>query len=123
VLLRAETTEDAEIAEAKTSTTWVVIQTRSVETFEMASTSNDRNRFRSNYEDERVECAYRLDILVNKQVIVEVKSVVRLTEVHRAPMLSYLRLTGCQPGLALNFNVNVLSRGGILRVVNGLNED
>jgi len=38
VLLRAETTEDAEIAEAKTSTTWVVIQTRSVETFEMAST-------------------------------------------------------------------------------------
>ena len=48
MLLRAETTEDAEIAEAKTSTTWVVIQTRSVETFEMASTSNDRNRFRSN---------------------------------------------------------------------------
>jgi GxxExxY protein len=75
------------------------------------------------YEDERVECAYRLDILVNKQVIVEVKSVVRLTQVHRAPMLSYLRLTGCQPGLVLNFNVNVLSRGGILRVVNGLKEE
>ena len=60
---------------------------------------------------------------MNKQVIVEVKSVVRLTEVHRAQMLSYLRLTGCQLGLVLNFNVSVLSRGGILRVVNGLKED
>jgi len=71
----------------------------------------------------QIECAYRLDLLVNGSVIIEVKSVARLTELHRAQMLSYLRLTAHQLGLVLNFNVKVLSAGGIMRVVNGLQED
>jgi len=75
------------------------------------------------YGSMQIDCAYRLDLLVNGSVIIEVKSVARLTELHRAQMLSYLRLTAHQLGLVLNFNVKVLSAGGIMRVVNGLQED
>ena len=75
------------------------------------------------YGSTQIDCAYRLDLLVNDLVIVEVKSVIRLIELHRAQMLSYLRLTGHQLGLVLNFNVKVLSAGGIMRVVNGLKEE
>jgi len=75
------------------------------------------------YGSTQIDCAYRLDLLVNDLVIVEVKSVTRLTELHRAQMLSYLRLMDRQLGLVLNFNVKVLSAGGIMGVVNGLKED
>ncbi len=75
------------------------------------------------YGSTQIDCAYRLDLLVNDLVIVEVKSVTRLIELHRAQMLSYLRLTGHQLGLVLNFNVKVLSADGIMRVVNGLKEE
>ncbi len=55
--------------------------------------------------------AYRLDLLVEDRVIVELKTVERLTPVHRAQLLSYLRLTERRVGLLFNFNVKVLTSG------------
>jgi GxxExxY protein len=59
----------------------------------------------------------RLDLVVEDQVVVELKSVERLLDIHKAQLLTYLRLTGCPVGLLINFNVPVLSRG-ICRMVN-----
>src|SRR5262245_54445976 len=55
-----------------------------------------------------VDLAYRLDLLVEEKVVVEVKSVGRIEPVHSAQVLSYLRLTGCRVGLLINFNVKFL---------------
>ncbi len=63
-----------------------------------------------------VEPGYRLDFLVEEQVVVELKAAVRLDDVHLAQLITYLKLTGCQVGLLLNFNVPVM-RHGIRRVV------
>ena len=71
------------------------------------------------YEQLHIECAYRLDFLVNGEVIVEVKSVKRITDVHVAQLLSYLRLLKKSVGLLINFNVKWLVDQGIRRVVNG----
>ena len=71
------------------------------------------------YEDVQVELGYRLDLLVSDLVVVEVKAVERLAEVHRAQLISYLRLGGFRLGYVLNFNVTVL-KNGIWRVANGL---
>lgn len=59
---------------------------------------------------------YRPDFIVDNRVVVEVKSIERLAPVHRAQMLTYLRITGCEVGLLMNFNEAVL-RTGIRRVV------
>mgnify|MGYP000017532392 CR=1 FL=1 len=66
-----------------------------------------------------VDAGYRLDLLVEKLVIVELKAVERLLNIHHAQLMSYLKLSGCQLGYLLNFNV-VHMRDGIKRVVNGL---
>lgn len=66
-----------------------------------------------------LEGGYRLDLLVEASVVVEVKSVSRLEAVHFAQMLTYLKLTGCEVGLLVNFNVSILKDGGIRRVVRG----
>lgn len=71
------------------------------------------------YEGICVELAYRIDLLVNGVVIVEVKAVNNLLPVHHAQLLSYLRLSGHKIGLLINFNVRHL-REGISRTVNGL---
>ena len=63
-----------------------------------------------------VECAYRIDLLVEKQVIIELKSVAAFEPVHTAQMLTYLKLTGCRPGLLINFNVTLL-KDGIHRII------
>jgi GxxExxY protein len=65
----------------------------------------------------KLDCGYRLDLLVESCVIVEVKAVEALLPIHQAQLLSYLRLTGLKTGLLLNFNVQVLKQG-IRRVVN-----
>jgi GxxExxY protein len=65
-----------------------------------------------------VECGYRLDFVVDDSVIVEVKAVRRVQPVHRAQVLTYLKLTEIRLGLLINFNVEVL-RSGIYRVING----
>lgn len=71
------------------------------------------------YEDMEVELGYRLDLLVEDCVVVEVKAVERLADVHRAQVISYLRLGGYRLGYLLNFNVPVL-KNGIVRIANGL---
>lgn len=68
------------------------------------------------YKGIRVDCGYRLDLLVENAVIVELKAVEKLAPIHEAQLLSYLRLSGCRLGLLLNFNVQYL-RQGIKRVV------
>jgi len=70
------------------------------------------------YRDVELECGYRLDLLVDGRVIVEVKAIDALAPIHATQLLSYLRLSGCRVGLLLNFNVARL-RDGIQRVVNG----
>jgi GxxExxY protein len=69
------------------------------------------------YRDIRLDCGYRLDLLVEDRVIVEVKSTARLDPIHDAQLISYLRLSSCPVGLLINFNVKVL-RTGIRRLVN-----
>ena len=71
------------------------------------------------YEDVKLEIGYRVDLLVEDKVIVELKSVDRLNDVHLAQILTYLKLSDCKLGLLLNFNVKSLKLG-IRRVVNGL---
>ena len=71
------------------------------------------------YKDVALDADLRLDLLVAKTVIVEVKSVAAIEAVHRAQLLTYLRLTGLQAGLIINFNVATL-RDGIAWVANSL---
>jgi GxxExxY protein len=69
------------------------------------------------YRDVKLDCGYRLDLLVEDCVIVEIKSVDHLAAIHEAQLLSYLKLTGCKIGLLINFNVKMLM-SGIKRIVN-----
>ena len=63
------------------------------------------------YKDVKLECGYRLDLLVQDAVIVEIKAVDRLAPIHDAQVLSYLKLAGLNLGLLINFNVKVLTNG------------
>jgi GxxExxY protein len=69
------------------------------------------------YEEVELECGYRLDFWVENRVIVELKSVDNLNEIHLAQMLTYLKLAECEVGLLINFNVTQLVKG-IKRVIN-----
>ena len=71
------------------------------------------------YEEINLEIGYRLDILVENKLILEIKSVDALNEIHFSQLLTYLKLTNCKLGLLINFNV-VLIKNGIRRVVNKL---
>ncbi len=72
------------------------------------------------YKGVRLECGYRLDMLVANAVVVEVKAIEAIAPVHEAQVLTYLRLGGWQVGLLINFNVAAL-RQGIRRKVLGFN--
>jgi len=61
-------------------------------------------------------CSYRLDLLVERQAVVELKAMESILPVHRAQLITYLKLTHCQVGLLINFNVPVL-KDGIKRIV------
>ena len=63
------------------------------------------------YKTVRLECGYRIDLVVDRTVIVEIKTVERLLPVHDAQLLTYLKLSGLRTGLLLNFNEAVLRRG------------
>src|SRR5689334_23056962 len=65
---------------------------------------------------------FRADLLVEKKLIIELKSVERLQPVHSKQLLTYLRLTGCRLGLLINFGENLM-KDGFKRVVNGLEDD
>ncbi len=69
------------------------------------------------YEEVRLDCGYRVDMMIENKVIVEIKSVDALNDIHLAQILTYLRLSGCKVGLLINFNVVKLTNG-IRRVVN-----
>ena len=71
------------------------------------------------YRGKTLDCGYRIDFLVEDQVIVELKSVERLEPVHTAQVLTYLRLSGQRVGLLINFNVKWLLDRGLKRIVNG----
>ncbi len=71
------------------------------------------------YDGVEIETAYRLDLLVQKLVVVEIKSVETLAPVHRAQLLSYLKLGSFRLGYLLNFNVPLM-KDGIHRLANGL---
>lgn len=71
------------------------------------------------YEEVKLECGYRLDIIVENKVIIEIKAVEALNDVHLAQILTYLKLTDCKLGLLINFNVSLL-KNGIKRVANKL---
>ncbi|MDL2141285.1 MULTISPECIES: GxxExxY protein [Flavobacterium] len=71
------------------------------------------------YEKVKLDIGYRLDIIIENKVILEIKSVDALNEIHFAQLLTYLKLTNCKLGLLINFNV-VLIKNGIRRVVNKL---
>ena len=69
------------------------------------------------YKDTRLDCAYRLDLVVERTVVVEVKSLAALLPIHQAQALTYLRVTGLPVGLVINFNVERLV-DGVKRVIN-----
>lgn len=73
------------------------------------------------YKGIRLDCSYRLDLLVADSVVVEIKSVDALTSIHEAQLLTYLKLGGWKVGLLINFNVELL-KTGIHRRVLGLAE-
>jgi GxxExxY protein len=73
------------------------------------------------YKGLRLDCGHRLDLLVDDQVVVEIKAVESLLPVHEAQLLTYLKLGGWKVGLLINFNVPVLKQG-IRRRVLGLKE-
>jgi GxxExxY protein len=73
------------------------------------------------YKGVQLDCGYKLDLVVENIVVVELKSVDSLHPIHEAQLLTYLRLGGWNVGLLLNFNVAVL-KDGIRRRVHGLKE-
>lgn len=68
------------------------------------------------YKGKRLDCGYRIDLLVENAIIIEVKAVEKLAPIHTAQLLTYMRLANLQVGLILNFNVKLL-RDGIVRQV------
>lgn len=69
------------------------------------------------YDGVELDAGYRLDLLVESRVIVELKAIEKMTPLHEAQLLSYLKLSGCKVGLLINFNVERL-KDGIKRIAN-----
>lgn len=74
------------------------------------------------YEEVKLNCGYRIDILVENKVVIELKSVEALNDVHLAQTLTYMKLGGYKLGLLINFNVSLL-KNGLRRVINGYLQD
>ena len=68
------------------------------------------------YKDAKLDCGYRMDLLVANRIVVELKSIDALAPIHEAILLTYLRLSNCRLGLLINFNVLVL-KDGVRRLV------
>jgi len=71
------------------------------------------------YEEVKLEIGYRIDLIVENKIVIEVKAVEALNDVHLAQVMTYLRLSDCKLGMLINFNV-ALIKNGIRRVVNNL---
>lgn len=70
------------------------------------------------YEEVKLDIGYRIDLIVENKLIIEIKSVEALIDIHMAQILTYLKLSNCKLGLLINFNT-VLFKNGIKRVING----
>ena len=68
------------------------------------------------YKKVHLDCGYRIDLLVESQIIVELKAIERFEPVHMAQVLSYLKISECKVGLLINFNVKLL-KSGIKRII------
>jgi GxxExxY protein len=64
-----------------------------------------------------IECGYRIDLMIDGKIILELKSIEKILPIHEAQLLSYLKLSGCRLGLLMNFNTKYL-KDGILRQIN-----
>ena len=73
------------------------------------------------YKGHHLDVGYRLDLLVEDAVIVELKAVDQIAPIHHAQLITYLKLSGCSVGLLINFNVPLL-KDGIVRLVNDFND-
>lgn len=73
------------------------------------------------YDGLKFDEGFRADLIVNDQIIVELKSVENLRDVHKKQLLTYLKLTGHQLGLLINFNESLI-KNGIVRIANGIEE-
>jgi len=73
------------------------------------------------YRGVNLDCGYRIDLLVEGIIIIELKAVEKIDPIHKAQLLSYLKLSGCKLGLLINFNVRML-KNGIHRIVLNLEE-
>ena len=73
------------------------------------------------YKEKQLDCGYRIDVLVEKSIILELKAVDKIEAIHKAQLLTYLKLSNISLGLILNFNVPVM-RDGIVRIVNEFKE-
>ena len=71
------------------------------------------------YKEIKLDCGYRVDLLVEGKVIIEVKSIDELSPIHSAQTLTYLKLSKCKLGLLINFNTSYV-KDGIKRIVNNL---
>ena len=71
------------------------------------------------FEEVKLDCGYRIDLLVEEKLVIEIKSVEALNDIHLAQTLTYLKLGNYKLGLLINFNVTLLKHG-IKRIVNGL---
>lgn len=71
------------------------------------------------FEEIRMDCGYRADLIIEEKLLIEVKSIEAIADVHKSITLTYLKFANCKLGLLINFNV-VLLTDGIKRIVNGL---
>ena len=71
------------------------------------------------YDNLILNVGYRIDLLINEKVIIEIKTVEKITDIHMAQLFTYLKLSKCKLGFLLNFNT-ILMKNGIKRVVNNL---
>ena len=70
------------------------------------------------YEEVKLDIGYRIDLIVENKLIIEIKSAEALNDLHMAQILTYLKLSNCKLGLLINFN-SVLFKNGVKRVING----
>jgi len=70
------------------------------------------------YENVKLDAGYRMDLLVDKKLVIEIKSVEALSDLHFAQLLTYLKLSGCKLGLLINFN-SIFLKDGVRRAING----
>ena len=73
------------------------------------------------YKEKKLDCGYRLDVVVENAIILELKSCEKIEPIHKAQLLTYLKLSSLKLGLLLNFNVPVM-RDGIVRIANEMEE-